>query len=86
MASTLSYSVPLVGTGAFSPVAWSTGIQLMIFYFKFLMVLFDTQARGTTYDDFSGHFFFEFLKYFFFCFIVSICDLVHDVEATHGLF
>ena len=28
--------------------------------------------------------FFEFLKLFF-CFVVAICDLVHDVEAIHGL-
>ena len=29
--------------------------------------------------------FFEFLKKFFFCFVVAICDLQHDVEAIHGL-
>ena len=28
--------------------------------------------------------FFEFLKLFF-CFVVSILDLVHDVKAIHGI-
>ena len=26
-----------------------------------------------------------FSNYFFFCFVVAIFDLVHDVEAIHGL-
>ena len=30
--------------------------------------------------------FFKFLKIlFFFCFVVAMCDLLHDVEAIHGL-
>ena len=30
-------------------------------------------------------FFFEFFKSFFFCFAVSICDLVHDVDDIHDI-
>ena len=55
----------------------------MIFYFKFLMVLQGVQRTCMMILVVN---FFEFLKYFFLCFIVSICDLMHDVEATHGLF
>ena len=29
--------------------------------------------------------FFEFLKLLFFCFVVAIFDLVHDVVAIHSL-
>ena len=29
--------------------------------------------------------FFVFLKKKFSCFVVAICDLVHDVDAMHGL-
>ena len=29
--------------------------------------------------------FFVFLKLLFFCLVVTICDLVHDVKAIHGL-
>ena len=41
-------------------------------------------TRGATQDDFSGHFFsiFEIIS---FCFVVAICDLVHDVETIFHL-
>ena len=29
--------------------------------------------------------YFVFLKILFFCFVVAICDLVHDEEAIHVL-
>ena len=29
--------------------------------------------------------FFVFLRFFFFCFVVAICDLVPAVEAIYGL-
>ena len=29
---------------------------------------------------------FVFFELIFFCFVVAICDLVHDVEAMHGLY
>ena len=29
--------------------------------------------------------FLNFMVFFFFCFVVDNCDLVHDVEAIHGL-
>ena len=29
--------------------------------------------------------FFVFLRFFFFCFDVAICDIVHAVEATYDL-
>ena len=29
--------------------------------------------------------FFIFLNNFFFCFVVAMSDLLHDVEAIHGL-
>ena len=28
---------------------------------------------------------FVFLKLLLFCFVVAVCDLVHNVEAIHGL-
>ena len=37
-----------------------------------------TIPRGATLDDFSGQF---FRKIIIFCFVVAICDLVHDVET-----
>ena len=40
-------------------------------------------TRGATEDDFSGQFFiFEII---IFCFVVAICDLVHDVETEFHL-
>ena len=48
----------------------------------FLFFLF--QPRDTTQDVFSGHFLFIFLKLFF-CFVVAMSDLVHDVEAIFHL-
>ena len=39
----------------------------------------------TTWDGFSAQFFRIFEIYFFFCFFVAMSDLVHDVEAIHGL-
>ena len=41
-------------------------------------------TRCTTYNGFSGQFFRIFEKKKF-CFAVSICDLVHDVDAIHSL-
>ena len=37
-------------------------------------------TRGETYDDFSGQFFHIF-EIIMLCFVVAICDLVHDVET-----
>ena len=41
-------------------------------------------SRDATYDAFSGQFFRTF-EIIIFCFDVAICDLVHAVEAMHGL-
>ena len=38
---------------------------------------------GATLDDFSGQFF--GICEIFFCFVVAICDLVHDVETIFHL-
>ena len=38
------------------------------------------KARVATYDDFSGQFF-RIFEIIIFCFVVVICDLVHDVET-----
>ena len=35
-------------------------------------------TRGATYNNFSGQFFHIF-EIIIFCFLVAICDLVHDV-------
>ena len=37
-------------------------------------------SRGATLDDFSGQFF-RIFEIIIFCFVVAICDLVHDVET-----
>ena len=34
---------------------------------------------------FSQVFVVSFSKLLFLCFVVALCDLVHDVESTHGL-
>ena len=41
-------------------------------------------TRSATLDDFSGHFF-RIFEIIIFCFVVAICDLVHDMEATNDL-
>ena len=41
-------------------------------------------ARGATYDDFSGQFF-RIFQIIIFCFVVAVCDLVHDVKAMYDL-
>ena len=43
-----------------------------------------TIARGATEDDFSGRFF-RIFEIIIFCFVVAICDLVHDVETIFHL-
>ena len=43
-----------------------------------------TVSRDATYDDFSGQFF-RIFQIIIFCFVVSICDLVHDVETIFHL-
>ena len=40
-------------------------------------------VTGATYDDFRGLFYHIFE--FFFCFVVAICYLVHDVETIFHL-
>ena len=40
--------------------------------------------RGSTYDGFSGLCFRSF-EIIVFCFIVALFDLVHDVNAIHGV-
>ena len=42
------------------------------------------RASGTTKDCFSGQFFLYF-DIIIFCFVVAICDLVHDVEPIFYL-
>ena len=37
-------------------------------------------STGATYDDFSGQIF-RIFEIIIFCFVVAICDLVHDVET-----
>ena len=41
-------------------------------------------ARGATQDDFSGHFF-SIFEIIFFCSVVAIYDIVHDVETKFHL-
>ena len=43
---------------------------------------FDTipYTRGATKNNFSGQFF-RIFEIIIFCFVVSICDLMHDVET-----
>ena len=50
MAPTESYSFLLFGTRALSSVAWSTGVQLMIFLcFRFPVVMIGSPGRNTLY-------------------------------------
>ena len=41
-----------------------------------------SSAKSTTQDGFSGDLFRNF-EVNFFCFVVAICDLVHDVAISH---
>ena len=41
-------------------------------------------ARGETQDDFSGQFF-RIFEIIIFCFVVTICDLVHNVTTIFHL-
>ena len=41
-------------------------------------------TQGATLDDFSGQFF-PIFEIIIFCFVVAICDLVHDVKTTFHL-
>ena len=43
------------------------------------------KTMGTTYDGFSGQCFRIFEIIFFFCFVVEIYDIVHDVGAIFTL-
>ena len=43
-----------------------------------------TKTRGATYNDFSGQFF-RIFEIIIFCFVVAICELVHDVENIFHL-
>ena len=43
-----------------------------------------TYTWGATYDDFSGQCF-RIFEILIFCFVVAICDLVHDVETIFHL-
>ena len=45
-------------------------------------VPFGQDTRGATYDNFSGQFF-RIFEIIICCFVVAICDLVHDVETIH---
>ena len=40
--------------------------------------------RGATWDDFSGQCF-RIFEIIIFCFVVAICDLVHDVSTIFHL-
>ena len=70
IATTLSYLFQLVGTGAFLSVAWSTGVQLLVFFCSSLsVVLFDSQGSPGVGRN-------TFLSSPHLCFIiVFICDL-----------
>ena len=41
-------------------------------------------SQGATKDDFSGQFF-RIFYIIIFCFVVAICDLLHDVETIFYL-
>ena len=41
-------------------------------------------TRGATKDDVSGQFF-RIFEVIIFCFVVAICDLVHNVETIFHL-
>ena len=41
-------------------------------------------ARGATWDDFSGQWF-RFFEIIIFCFLVILCDVVHDVKTIFHL-
>ena len=47
-------------------------------------VYITSKARGATYDDFRGQFF-RIFEIIISCFVVAICDLVHDVETIFHL-
>ena len=51
-----------------------------MFIEKFYVKSLVNVATCISRDDFSGQFF-VFLRLLFFCFVVAICDLVHDVET-----
>ena len=57
--------------------------QIFFFFFFFALLLLKQWVQCEMV--FSGHFFSNFFNYFFFRFVVAIFDLVHDVEAIHGL-
>ena len=62
-------------------------MRMLTYFGEILEVLIftkDTISRGATYDDFSGQFF-RIFEITIFCFIVAICDLVHDVETIFRL-
>ena len=41
-------------------------------------------SRGATYDDFSGQYF-RIFEIIICCFVVAICNLMHDVETIFHL-
>ena len=45
---------------------------------------FVVYSRGAKYDGFSGQFF-RIFEIIIFCFVVAMCDIMHDVDAIHGL-
>ena len=47
--------------------------------------LYHKSRGGTTLDGLNGQFFCSFFNSFF-CFVVAIFDLVHDVKAIYGLY
>ena len=51
---------------------------------RVISVLYQENTRGSTSDDFSGHFF-VFFEIFIFCFVVALCNLVIAVEAMYDL-
>ena len=43
-------------------------------------------ARGTTQVGFNGQFFRSFeIIFFFFCFVVALFELVHDMQSSRNL-
>ena len=60
-----------------------TTLNVLISFLNFYW-LHQTFSQGATSDDFSGQFF-RIFEIIIFCFVVTICDLVHDVETIFHL-
>ena len=61
----------------------SSLIRINIFFYSNYLLDSLQYSRGMIYEGLSGQFFRNFEIEF--CFVVPIIDLVHDLEAIHGL-